>query len=276
MTAPLAYHTNAWGGVVGHPAGVTSVKDLHYVSPGATVEALDDIAAAGYAGCELFDGNLAEYRERPEALRRELDERDLQLVAVYAGANLIFGDILAEELWRIQRSAELAAGLGAQHLVIGGGAQRAGGRSPDDLDRLAEALEAIRTLAGRAGLVPSFHPHLGTMVETPDALDAVLSRTGIGLCPDTAHLAAGGGDPGAIIRRYGDRMPYVHLKDLSTADGAFLPLGAGDLDMPDVMAALDEVGYTGWITVELDGYPGDPLEAARLSARFLRGTAAAE
>jgi inosose dehydratase len=266
----LGYHTNAWGGVVGHPAGVTSIKDLHYLTPGSTAAALADIAAAGYGGCELFDGNLAEYAEHPDELRRLLEESGLQLIGVYAGANLIYREVLPEELWRIERTAGLAAELGAEHLVVGGGALRAGGAAPDDIDRLAEGLEAVRDLAAKAGLTPSYHPHLGSLVEGPDALDALMARSGIGLCPDTAHVAAGGGDPAAVIRRYGDRMPYVHLKDWSAADGAFLPLGAGDLDMDDIVAAIGETGYAGWITVELDGYPGDPLEAARTSASFLK------
>ena len=36
----LAYHTITWGGVVGHPAGVTSVKDLYYLANGSTEKAL--------------------------------------------------------------------------------------------------------------------------------------------------------------------------------------------------------------------------------------------
>jgi inosose dehydratase len=265
----LGYHTNTWGGVVGHPAGVGSVKDLYYLTPGSTERALADIAAAGYRGCELFDGNLVEYDDRRDELRRLLGEHGLELIAVYAGANFIFGDILADELWRLERGAEIAADLGAEHLVVGGGAQRAGGEAPGDLDRLAEGLGAVQELAARHGLTPSYHPHLGTMVQAPDALDALMERTSIGLCPDTAHLAAGGGDAAAIIRRYGDRIPYVHLKDWSAADQAFLPLGTGDMDMADIVAALGEIGYDGWVTVELDGYDGDPLEAARTSARFL-------
>ena len=54
----LAYQTNTWGGVFGHPAGVTSIKDLYYLANGSTEEALRDISSVGYAGFELFDGNL--------------------------------------------------------------------------------------------------------------------------------------------------------------------------------------------------------------------------
>ncbi len=38
-----------------------------------------------------------------------------------------------------------------------------------------------------------------------------MPNTRIGLCPDTAHRAAGGGDPAAVIHRYRDRPRHVHL-----------------------------------------------------------------
>jgi inosose dehydratase len=58
----------------------------------------------------------------------------------------------------------------------------------------------------------------------------------------------------------------VHLKDY--ADGGFLPLGEGGLDFGRIMGALDDVGYDGWITVELDAHD-DPKEGARISKKFL-------
>lgn len=69
-------------------------------------------------------------------------------------------------------------------------------------------------IAEGRGLEASYHPHLSTIVESPDELERLLPRTRIGFCPDTAHLAAGGGDPAALIRRYPDRVRHVHLKDL--------------------------------------------------------------
>jgi len=36
-----------------------------------------------------------------------------------------------------------------------------------------------------------------------------------------------------------------------------------------VLAAVVEVGYDGWLIVELDSYDGDPVEAARISKAFL-------
>jgi len=120
----LAYQTNTWGGVVGHPVGVTSIKDLYYLANGSTEDALRDIATAGYEGAELFDGNLMQYADSAADFTALLDNGGLSLVGVYSGANFIFADVLPEELWRIENAARLGSELGAEFLVVGGGAQR--------------------------------------------------------------------------------------------------------------------------------------------------------
>lgn len=265
----LAYQTNTWGGVVGHPVGVTSIKDLFYLANGSTRDAVADIATAGYEGIELFDGNLIEYQDATDDFTRMLGDAGLSLVGVYSGANFIFPDVLAEELWRIDRAAGLAAELGAEYLVVGGGAQRTRPASATDYERLGTALDAVAGIARRHGLVAVYHPHMSTIVETPEQVDRILERTSIGLCPDTGHVILGGGDPAKLVAAHGDRIPYIHLKDVDLDRGLFVPLGQGALDVEGVLAALREAGYEGWITVELDAWD-DPLEGARASAELLR------
>lgn len=263
----LAYQTNTWGGVVGHPAGVTSINDLYYLAHGSTEDAVRDIAAAGYEGFELFDGNLMQYAGREDAFEALVTETGLALVAVYVGANFIYPEILPEELDRIVGVARLASRFAATHLVIGGGAVRSTGVEERDFTLLAAGLDRAAEVAVAHGLTPSFHPHLGTCAESPEQIAAVFERTTIGFCPDTAHLEAGGGDPVELVRTYADRIPYVHLKDY--ADGTFEPLGEGRQDLRAIVDVLRAAAYDGWLTVELDAYPGQPGEAAKVSREFL-------
>ncbi|MGB3828389.1 MAG: sugar phosphate isomerase/epimerase [Ornithinimicrobium sp.] len=258
-------HTITWGGVVGSPVGVTSIKDLYYRANGSMDRAMADIAAAGYEGVELFDGNLVDLQERPGGVRGLLRKHDLELVSVYTGGNFIFQEILGEELSRVRTVAEQAARAGAQTLVVGGGAQRSTGRDPQDYERLCAALDQVCEIAEARGLDACYHPHLTTLAESPEQVDAVLQQSRIGFCPDTAHLAAGGGDPAEQIRRYPDRVRHLHLKDFTSEPFGFHPLGQGDLDLPGVVQAARQIGYDGWVMVELDDYDGDPAEAARVS-----------
>lgn len=265
----LGYCTITWGGVVGDARGVTSVKDNFYRTNGSMQTAVRDIAAAGYAGTEMFDGNLVEHADDPGRLRGLLDDTGVQLVSVYTGANFIYADVLPDELHRIERAAELGRTFGAERLVVGGGARRAAGTTDDDYERLAQGLDRVVEIAERYGLDASYHPHLTTIVESPAELERIMPLTRIGFCPDTAHLAAGGGDPAALIRAYPDRVRHVHLKDYRPDPFAFLPLGEGDLDFADILAAVRESGYDSWLLVELDAYDGDPAEAARISKAHL-------
>jgi inosose dehydratase len=265
----LGYQANAWGGVVGHPVGVTSIKDLFYLTPGDTLDTLGRIAAAGYDGVELFDGNLLEFEDDPAALTAALEAHDLKLIGVYSGANFVFGDVLGEELWRVGRAAELGRRFGAEQLVVGGGAQRTSPPEDQDYERLADALDDVARIAEADGLTPTFHPHLSTIVESPDQIERVFDRTRIGFCPDLGHLAAAGGDPVELVSRYAARIPYIHFKDV-TADGAFVPLGEGVVDFAGVAAALADAAFEGWVTVELDGYDGDPDAAAAANREYLR------
>lgn len=266
----LGYHSITWGqGVVGDPSGVTSIKDLYYRSPGSMEQAITDIAAAGYAGIEMFDGNLVDFASTPEVLTNCLQDNGLELISVYTGANFIYADVLTDELYRINRAAELAVTFGARRLVVGGGARRATGSTAEDYTLLGAGLDRVVDIAERHGLEASYHPHLGTMAESPDEIERVFTNSRIAFCPDTAHLAAGGGDPAALILALSDRIVHIHLKDLVREPISFRPLGEGDLDFDSILSAVREVGYDGWLVVELDSYDGDPKAAAEISKKFL-------
>jgi inosose dehydratase len=263
----LAYHANCWGGLGGDAVGVTSITRLAYRTFGQMDRAFGEIAAAGYQGVEVFDGNLLDYSMAD--FRAMLANTGLQLTATYAGGNFIFDDILPEELARVTCAADRAAELGAPHLVVGGGAKRFDGTREADYHKLAAALDRVKDLAEARGLRAHYHPHLSTIVEGPEAVAKIFDLTAIDFCPDTAHLAAAGGDPAQLIRDYAKRISYVHLKGLQRDPFAFTPLDRGDIPTAPILQALRDTGFTGWVCAELDAWP-DPVEGARLSMNTLK------
>jgi len=262
----LAYHANCWGTLGGEGVGVTSIAELYYRTFGDMRRAFADIAAAGYGGVELFDGNLFDHEAVD--MRALLEDHGLKLVAAYSGANFIFDDILPQELARIARVADRAAELGAPHLVVGGGAKRFDGARDDDYQKLGAALEQVKAIAEKSGIRAHYHPHLTTIVEGAAEVDRIFSLTSIDFCPDTAHLAAAGGDPVEIVRRHASRITYVHLKGFQREPFAFTPLDRGDVPTDAILCALREAGFDGWICTELDSWP-EPLEAAKISKAYL-------
>jgi inosose dehydratase len=264
----FGYQTNTWGGVVGHPAGVTSIKDLFYLTNGSNEEALNDISEAGYQGIEIFDGNLYQYVNEKNKLKELLGKNKLDLIAVYSGANFIYDEVLEDEMWRIKEAAKLAQAFGAEHLVVGGGAIRSKGILEEDYKKLGQRLEQVVELANDYGLIANFHPHLGTIAESPEQIDKIFQHTSIKFCPDTAHLVAGGCDLLSIVNKYIERVKYIHFKDYK--DGKFLPLGEGGLQLEKLANLLNEHHYDGWVTVELDYYNGHPKDGAKISKQFLK------
>lgn len=237
---------------------------------------LDEIAAAGFDGSEL--GPLGYYPTDPALLADALARRELALPGGFMMEPLL-GDLGALlDVARTTCAAIAAAGGSVLVLIDGFDAEReaTAGRSERTVRladaqwmRLTAAVHAVGALAARHGLTIAFHPHAGTHVEFADEIDRLLAETDVGLCLDTGHAAYAGIDPLDLLRRHGERLRHVHLKDLdrarldaclkaevgfvaAVARGVFTPLGVGSLDLAAVAAELRRRGYDGWATFEQD------------------------
>ncbi|MDR2722176.1 MAG: sugar phosphate isomerase/epimerase [Cellulomonadaceae bacterium] len=262
--------TNAFAPLVGTIAGVTTITENGYLTLDDEDSLLAGVAAAGYSHFEIFEGNIARYADNPEAFHSLMAKHGVSLQGVYIGGNFIYPDALADELAKIDRITALAKSFGASHIVLGGGSLRAAGIGATDHDLLADGLNQATDIVEGHGLTATYHPHLGSLAETPDQIHTLFAKTKINFCPDIAHLQAGGGDALELVKQYRDRIRYVHLKDLS-ASGEFLPLGKGTLPIVEIVTFLKETGFDGDYCVEVDGYAGDPAEAATTSYDFLKG-----
>ncbi len=143
--------------------------------------------------------------------------------------------------------------------------------------------EKLVTLADRfaqAGLRLSYHNHafeFDTMVDGKTALEFLLDPAdGSRLLAeiDVYWIARGGGDPVAFLSTYANRMPLVHLKDMTADDRkTFAEVGAGQLDFPGILAQCQRSGVN-WHVVEQDQCDGNPMDSLALSLRNLKRLAA--
>ncbi len=214
---------------------------------------LDAIAAAGYEGTELGPPG---YLGVGDLLRKRLRKRSLDLAGAFV--DLRFGE---ESLDELERTLDMVDGFDAKAVLCDKGP-----RDGDvDLDAVSDAAAVVR----RRGFEPTFHPHLGTRVQTPAEIERLLAGTDVPLVLDTGHLTAAGGDPVAGLRAWRERINHIHLKDVR--DGTFCELGAGAVDLEGFLAQLD--GYDGWIVVEQDWVPKpgeDPAEQIEAQVRNRR------
>ena len=158
------------------------------------------------------------------------------------------------------------------------------------LNKVIEAIAATAAAITSEGLRPCFHPHVGSWIETPAEIRALLNSVGpesISFGPDTGHILWAGGDPAQLVSEYADRVGAVHLKDVHLAVGTssqgvgddywqttyekhvWTEPGRGDVDFAAVLAALPST-YRGWFVVEVDVPDGMSKENSTLtSARWV-------
>ncbi|MGN1008782.1 MAG: sugar phosphate isomerase/epimerase family protein [Butyricicoccus sp.] len=152
-----------------------------------------------------------------------------------------------------------------------------------DAPRLSEKewstlMKHVRAVCERAnlyGVRPVIHPHAGGYMEFADEIEQLVRDIPYelaGLCLDTGHLYYSGMDPVTYLHKYADRLDYVHFKDVNPVvyqqilgehirffdgcgKGTMCPIGTGALDYPAIRQALEEIGYSGYITIEQERDP---------------------
>jgi sugar phosphate isomerase/epimerase len=121
------------------------------------------------------------------------------------------------------------------------------------------------------------------------ALDALGGREEFGFTVDPSHLHWQGIDPGEFIRRFGDRIYHVHIKDVvltlngrNGLLGSYLPYGdprrgwdfrspgRGGIDWETFIRALNDVGYEGALSVEWKDSGLDREFGAAEACKFVR------
>jgi inosose dehydratase len=159
---------------------------------------------------------------------------------------------------------------------------------------MVENIKAIAILAAKDyGVRAVIHPHAGGYIEFADEVARIardIPADIAGFCLDTGHSYYAGMDPVETLRLYADRLDYVHFKDIdqsvfervlgekirffeACAQGVMCPIGRGVVDYPAIRRVLDEIGYSGFITVEQERDPlnvAGSLEDVRESRDYLR------
>lgn len=255
--------------------GVCEVPGWGHQLPPAQV--LREMRQAGLSATELGpDGFLP---ADPKALTGLLDEYGLRCVGTFAPALLHCAG--HDPVKDIAAAVDSIVATGASTLVLAASSGTDGYDSRPALNdgqwsTLLANLDRIAGHAAARGVTAVLHPHIGTMVETADDVDRVLSGSMIPLCLDTGHLLIGGSQPLELARGFADRVAHVHLKDVdatlagrvrsgeltytqAVARGMYTPLGAGDIDIAGIVTALRSEGFDGWFVLEqdtiLDGEP---------------------
>ncbi|MER0241427.1 sugar phosphate isomerase/epimerase [Streptomyces sp. HSW2009] len=267
---------------------------------------LDEVAEAGYAWIEL--GPYGYLPTDPARLTDETSRRGLSVSAGTVFTALHRGPAVWDATWeQVSRVAALTQAMGARHLVVIPAFWRD--------DKTAELIESPeltaeqwRDLASgterlaaevrdRYGLEIVVHPHADTHIDGEANVARFLDATDpdlVNLCLDTGHYAYCGGDSVRLIETYGERIGYLHLKQVDPAiladvvrDG--VPFGpavrrgvmceppTGVPALEPVLTAAQALDVDLFAIVEQDMYPcppDQPFPIARRTRHYLRGCGA--
>jgi sugar phosphate isomerase/epimerase len=252
-------------------------------------EAVRRLAAIGYQGVEImadvphaWPAYLLE--EQKEAICRALRENRLAVSNINAFMMKAVSDA-RQPYWhpswiepdphyrRIRidhtiRSLTLARELGARCITTEPGGPVAEGQSWSSAVRLfAEGLKPVLEHAEKVGILLLIEPEPGLLIETADQFEELMkqvSSPAVGLNFDIGHFYCVGDEPAPTVRRLARHIRHFHLEDIaaSRVHHHLIP-GEGAIDFGATFQAIRDIGYDGWVTIELYPYVDNPDEAAR-------------
>ena len=169
--------------------------------------------------------------------------------------------------------------------------------SAEEMAAFGARIEAFAAYLAGEGVTLAYHHHMGTVVESPEEIDAFMAATGPAthLLFDAGHCTFGGGAPEAVLRRHAPRVAHFHAKNIrrpltervraeglsflqAVMAGAFTVPGdpEGAIDFVPLLRILAEADYDGWLVIEAEQDPvqRDPLRYQAMGLRALQAAAA--
>lgn len=254
------------------------------------LDAIRVIAKAGYEGIEImadvphaFPQHLTE--KDIAAIRKALLENGLEVSNVNAFMHHADGDtyhpswiehdpaLRRKRLDYTLRCIDLAEQLGARCISTEPGGPLEGMTREEGLRLFKEGLLQVAERAREKAIRVLIEPEPGLLIENStqfkefyDELDKEIFSINF----DIGHFFCVGEDPAELVREM-EEIPHFHLEDIAASrKHHHLMLGDGAIDIPGVLATIQQTGYSGFVTVELYTYESDAEGAAREAIDYLR------
>ncbi|MCX4881469.1 MULTISPECIES: sugar phosphate isomerase/epimerase [unclassified Streptomyces] len=296
------YHPDFWG-----LDSAEALRDWAYDHPRAFWErVMDTLTEAGVTGLELtfapgdIDSALRAFGSAA-SFRHELAARGLSVVSAFVAGSDAPGWRQDGNLPAIvadaERRAAFLAEVGAE-LLVASLPMRAtfGTRPPFFVDaaymtRMADIAHVVGEAVSRHGVQLAFHTESNSTLWYERDIDLFMALTDpryVWLCPDSCHIALGGGDPVAVARRHSQRIALAHWKDavkpidvhLTIDETVFAQqqpymteLGTGIVEWRAWADAMSRTPGAGTVLIELDE-AADPAAALRAGRAVVEGARA--
>ena len=241
-------------------------------------DACESASALGFDAIEMFPPS-ADALDRDE-LRALLAKHKLAVAAVGSGGGWILkkltlthsdAAVRGEAIRFIKSIIELAAEFRAPAIVGSMQGRAEGGVTRDQaLALLGGALDELGEYAAQFGLpflyepLNRFETNLFNRIGDAAAWLRTLRTKNVRILADLFHMNIEEADLAAAIHEAGDLIGHVHF-----ADSNRRAVGFGHTDVRAVYAALDKIGYDGFLSAEVLPLP-DPQTAAAETMRSFK------
>lgn len=221
---------------------------------------LTRIAQMGYGAVEPF-----EPLNDPAGFRAITDELGLKVSSTHA-------PVLGEDRDAI---FEAARTLGTDTVILPHSDPERW-KTREGIEGVAADLSAVVPQATDLGLRIGYHNHwfeLENRIDGKPALEIFADQLApqVVLEVDTYWAQVGGVDVPELLKRLGDRVRFLHVKDgPATAKQPMTAVGQGVMPVKEILAANSTVE---WHVVELDSCATDMMEALAESAKYLNSGA---
>ncbi|WP_444454832.1 myo-inosose-2 dehydratase [Rhodobacter capsulatus] len=263
------------------------------------------------AGREIgFDGieNGHRWPEDPVALKALLGSYGLKFVSGWYSTNLLVGSV-EDEIKAVQghlaklkeNGCKVCIVCECSNTVHGSPTTPVNARprlSAEEMVAFGAKIEAFAAYLASEGVTLAYHHHMGTVVESPEEIDAFMAATGphTHLLFDAGHCTFGGGNPEVVLAKHVGRVAHFHAKNIRRAicdrvraedlsflqgvlAGAFTVPGdpEGAIDFLPLMRILAGAHYSGWLVIEAEQDPKlrNPLQYQSLGLKSLKAAARA-
>jgi sugar phosphate isomerase/epimerase len=147
-------------------------------------------------------------------------------------------------------------------------------------DPAPETLPRIEKFVKEYDIRIAIHNHGPEDKLWPSPLDVIKAVKGMdprmGCCIDVGHTVRAGTDVVKAIHEAGPRLFNVHMKDLTSVDSkeSQVAVGEGIMPVQKMFAALIATKYQGYVDLEYEIHPDDPMPGVIASFAYMRGVLA--
>jgi len=259
-------------------------------------EALETIAAAGYAGVEILADKPHWYPDVFDAAAAEkirLRLGDLKFAVSNVNANCTAGywqdappepffepSLIspnpahrADRIRMIQNTLKFAHAIGAENISITSGKPLPTMPPDAAMKQLRESLAVILEAAERLKIKIGIECEPGLFIEYAHELRELIDRLGskmLGANLDIGHSIVIGEPIPETLKLLSGRIWNCHIEDIPHRKHYHLIPGQGTIDWSALKESLLAIKYDRFLTVELYTYPDRPQEAAEQSLAYLQ------